>query len=143
MITDKCRRFNGPPMAYLSDNLMEEIHEASLAILEKIGCRVCHPAGRELLERNGARIENEDRVHLPPDLVDWAIEKAPDAITIFDRLGRPAMKKGETTMGERAGKKIADILASHEPIPLDAAADARPNQIIEQAQRRASNIDPS
>jgi hypothetical protein len=28
MIADKCRRFNGPPMAYLSQDLMEVIHGA-------------------------------------------------------------------------------------------------------------------
>ena len=30
MITDKCRRFNGPPMAYLSQDLMKVIHRTSV-----------------------------------------------------------------------------------------------------------------
>ena len=119
MITDKCRRFNGPPMAYLSDKLMEEIHEASLTILEKIGCRVRHPAGRDLLKKNSARIENEDRVHLPPDLVDWAIEKAPDHITIFDRLGQPAMELERSNVYFGTGSDCQYLLDPETAQPRD------------------------
>lgn len=119
MITDKCRRFNGPPMAYLSEDLMEALHEASMTILETVGCRVCHPAGRDLLERNGARIEDEDRVYLPPDLIQWAIEKAPDHITIFDRLGRPAMELARSNVYFGTGSDCQYLLDPETARPRD------------------------
>ncbi|MEL7566256.1 MAG: trimethylamine methyltransferase family protein [Dehalobacterium sp.] len=85
------RQFNASKFRYLAEEQMQEIHSASLSILEDIGALVHHEEAIALLKKAGANVENGNRVYLPSSLVEWAIRTAPSRICVYDRNGRPAM----------------------------------------------------
>ncbi len=62
------------------------IDQASRYILEKVGIRMPLPAALDLLEAAGAKTDrSRGLVYFPPDLVDWAIKKAPAHFTLYAR----------------------------------------------------------
>ena len=85
------RSFAAPPLAYLSEKQMQDIHLAALRILEEIGTDVYHEDALVLLKNAGADIRSGNRVCMPEKLVKWAIDQAPSQIAIYDRNGRKAM----------------------------------------------------
>ena len=58
------------PIEVLSEDQVEAIHNASLRILEDIGMEFMHPAGKEILAREGVKITpGSDRVKLDRGLI--------------------------------------------------------------------------
>ena len=75
-------------MVFLDDAAIQHIHQGSLEILSDLGVRVDHEETLNRLESRGAKIDRTARVaHLPEDLVEWALETTPSAITLSDRRG--------------------------------------------------------
>lgn len=74
----------------LSDQDIEKIHAASLRILERTGCDVRDPGGRELLASAGCSVDG-GRVRIPPNLVEQALKSAPRQVTLYSRTGEQAM----------------------------------------------------
>ena len=81
----------GVPFARLSPDACARVHEAALGILERTGARLMEPRAVDLLARSGARADG-DHVWIPRDLVARALETAPRSVTLYDRLGRPAIE---------------------------------------------------
>jgi trimethylamine--corrinoid protein Co-methyltransferase len=65
----------------------EKIHQAALNVLNQIGVRVDDPEIVRLMQGAGATVDNENRVHIPADLVNWALGQAPRQLRIADRIG--------------------------------------------------------
>jgi len=76
-----------PLLEFLTEKELDEIHYATLEVLERVGANVYHPEARELLYSAGARIENDLRVRIPPHLVEKALQLAPKRVTLSNRLG--------------------------------------------------------
>jgi len=72
--------------AVLSPQEIESIHLASLRILNETGVFLNHEGGRRLLLEAGARLEN-DRVLLPPALVETCIKTCPSTVSVRGRGG--------------------------------------------------------
>ena len=70
---------------------MDQIHMATMRILQEKGMVLQHPEAVEMLKKAGATVKDDNIVFLPRALVQWAIDQAPGGITIFDRNGDPAM----------------------------------------------------
>ncbi|MDA8229380.1 MAG: trimethylamine methyltransferase family protein, partial [Desulfitobacterium hafniense] len=85
------RTFNTSKFQALTNEQMEEVHSASLTILEDVGTVVHHDEAIELLKKAGAYVEKGNRVFLPASLVEGAIRTAPSRVVIYDRNGKPAM----------------------------------------------------
>lgn len=80
-----------PQLKWFSESQLEEIHSATIEVLERAGVRVDHDEALQLLKDAGCLIE--DRVaRIPGWLVEEAIRSAPSQVNIFDRSGKPAMK---------------------------------------------------
>jgi len=79
-----------PHLRVFSDEQVLEVHLAILEILERTGVEVREKRARELLKQAGARVEGE-RVRLPAQLVDWAIQSAPERVVVSSRTGERAM----------------------------------------------------
>ncbi len=74
------------PLRVLSEEQVEEIHEASLAILERVGVEVHGEEALPLLVRAGAEVEaTTRRVRLPRGLVETALRSAPSRFTLHAR----------------------------------------------------------
>lgn len=74
-----------------SDDELDQLHEATLEVLETTGVEVREPEALSLLESEGVAVKDE-RVRIGSETVEWALETAPTAISIFDRDGEAAME---------------------------------------------------
>jgi trimethylamine--corrinoid protein Co-methyltransferase len=80
----------------LSDEDVEAIHEATLRILSEVGILLTEPEGVEILTGSGAAAR-DDRLYLPPDLVEREIAKCPPKVTIYGR-DKKAVVLGDGTL---------------------------------------------
>ncbi len=70
----------------LSNEELDQIHGASMEILEKTGVRMDHPVALEKLASAGARVDKaRQRVYLSQDLVEQALKTAPKSFTCAGR----------------------------------------------------------
>jgi trimethylamine--corrinoid protein Co-methyltransferase len=70
----------------MDEDQVKSMHEATLHVLSETGVVLTLPEGRRHLQEAGAILDQE-RVRLPPDLVEQAIAQAPPAVTIRGRGG--------------------------------------------------------
>jgi trimethylamine--corrinoid protein Co-methyltransferase len=81
-----------PDYRLLTKDQIQEIHRASLEILETIGVRVSHEEAVQLLRDAGCRIKEENVVQIPNWLVEECIHSTPSRITMYNRKGEEAMR---------------------------------------------------
>jgi trimethylamine--corrinoid protein Co-methyltransferase len=81
-----------PRYRLLTQEQIEEIHRASLSVLEKTGVKVGHDEGIELLRAAGCRVKDGNVVLFPNWLVEECIHSTPSSITMYNRKGEEAMK---------------------------------------------------
>lgn len=80
-----------PRITLLEQEHREEIHRASLALLERSGVLVHEDQALKLLKEAGCAVDSGRRVRIPERVVEQALASVPQQIEIFDRLARPAM----------------------------------------------------
>jgi trimethylamine--corrinoid protein Co-methyltransferase len=69
---------------YFSKNDIEQIHEATLTVLETAGLVFTHAPAREIFKTAGCKIDGQ-RVFFPRKLVEAQIKKAPSEFTLYAR----------------------------------------------------------
>ncbi len=84
---------HGAGMAFrtLTPEQIREIHSASCRVLEEVGVVVHHDEAADLLKQAGAYTDAGGRIYIPSALVKRALESAPSRITLYNRLGEPAL----------------------------------------------------
>jgi len=112
----------------LSESDLDRLHAAALEVLRDPGARITRPEARDLLVGNGATLEGEDLVRIPPELVERALDAAPSRFTIFDRTGEAAMELGAGNVYVGAGVTNLNYLdprdSSVGPYSLEATAES-------------------
>jgi trimethylamine--corrinoid protein Co-methyltransferase len=90
-----------PSLAVLDQDQMEQIHDYSLEILSCVGVRVDSERARQLIARAAGPSGTEaDRVRLPRELIEWALQVAPANLQVYDRRGNLAFRlPGQTRFG--------------------------------------------
>ena len=89
----------------LDDREIRAIDDASLAVLERVGVRIPHPAMRERFAAAGASVEGRDSpVRIPAALVERCIGSAEKRFVV---RGRDAAKVARFGYGERNYNSIA------------------------------------
>jgi len=83
--------FTSPQFHLLSDKQMEELHLATLQVLEKTGVAFDCQEAVDILGEAGADVSDPQRVKIPSYLVEQALRTAPKTITLYTREGEPAM----------------------------------------------------
>jgi trimethylamine--corrinoid protein Co-methyltransferase len=78
-------------LTVLSDEQTQELHEATLQLLERVGVVVSHPTAQELLADAGAQLQ-DDRARIPPSLVERALQTAPTRVILSTRDGEEALR---------------------------------------------------
>ena len=86
----------------LSPSDLDQIHSASLRILEKAGVRIDSPEALSLLRQAGAGIEGS-QVRLPARLVENAIASAPGKVTLYARDPAKNLYLGEGSVHFSSG----------------------------------------
>ena len=133
----------------LTDDQMEQLHLATLDILEQVGVKVCEPESLHLLSDAGARVE-EDLVKIPPWMIQEALQTAPCKIAIYNRSGDRAMslEKGQIYFGTgsdtpyiidiETGKRRKSI--KQDTINATRITDALDNMDFVMSMSRASDV---
>lgn len=85
-----------PAINVLSREQIDSIHHYSLEILSRVGIRVDSKRARNLFAHAVNVPENDKVVHIPAEMIDWALAAAPSAIDIHDRLGNFCFQLGNT-----------------------------------------------
>jgi len=98
-----------PQFNILSEDDKEQIYDASLEILENTGMRIDHEEARSIFADAGARVD-DNRVHIPPQLVNEAVKKAPKKVLIYDRDGNLSMRLGGTNSYFGSGTDVPRTL---------------------------------
>jgi trimethylamine--corrinoid protein Co-methyltransferase len=75
----------------LGENECDQIHVASLQILERIGIITRSEEARNILTNAGAKADGQI-VRIPEHMVTKALETAPKRLTLFDREGNAAIE---------------------------------------------------
>jgi trimethylamine--corrinoid protein Co-methyltransferase len=91
-----------PHLGFLSPNQCEQIHQASLEILRRTGVRVFHKEALRLLAEADCPVQEENRVHIPPALVEWALQQPPSRVALCKRGGNQisaALQEREVNFG--------------------------------------------
>lgn len=86
------KRFLSAPLEYLNTEQMQDIHSASLEILEETGTIVHHEEAVELLKHAGARVKDDKHIFIPGKLIEEAVRTAPSSVTIYNRKKEPTMQ---------------------------------------------------
>lgn len=76
-----------PQLKVINDYQIQQIHQATLEVLERTGVQVSHPQALELFHGAGAHIDG-GRVRIPSWLVEDALHKAPTRVVLGDRKGK-------------------------------------------------------
>ena len=83
----------GVTLRVLTDTQIEDIHLASLEILQRTGIAIEHDEAKELLRKNGAAVTG-DLVRIPPDLISRALASAPERVVLYNRQDEPSVDLG-------------------------------------------------
>lgn len=102
--------FDTPRFRKLSDDQVERLHHASLEILDRTGVCLYEPEALELLKKKGLQVEEENRVRIPPGLVEWALAVAPKRAVLCDRHGRRVMPLERNNVFYGPGSDCPDVL---------------------------------
>lgn len=79
----------------LSNIKISHLHRASLEIMSHTGMRFHDEEALSLFKKGGATITDGNIVHIPQNLVEWALRCVPKNIAIYNQEGNPAMGLGE------------------------------------------------
>jgi trimethylamine--corrinoid protein Co-methyltransferase len=90
----------------------EQIHLASLEILERIGVDVHDEKALDILVKGGATSDGL-RVRIPAYMVTRALETAPSTLTLYDRKGKVAIRAGRYNSYYGGGSDCLNILDHH------------------------------
>ncbi len=84
----------------LSEGQIEEIHSATLQVLQSVGVEVYEEEALQLMKDAGADVEGT-RVRIPVWLIQQALASAPKSVTLYNRAGKPAcvLEKGRIYYG--------------------------------------------
>jgi len=94
----------GSQFRILSDKQVEELHFATLQILERTGVTFECEEALTILGNAGADVSNPKAVKIPSYMVDQALRTAPKIITLYTREGEPAIVLNRMT-GTHFGAK--------------------------------------
>ena len=81
-----------PEYRILKEAQIKRIHCATLELLETAGVKVMNGEAREMLGDAGCRQKKDNIVQIPNWLVEDCIRSAPSRITLYNRLGKEAMR---------------------------------------------------
>ena len=88
-----------PPVEIVSDDQLENIHQASLKLLSETGIDVLDVDARTIMKLAGADVKNGDmRVRFDPDLILEVIEHVPSKFTLHARNNEHNVIMGENNI---------------------------------------------
>jgi trimethylamine--corrinoid protein Co-methyltransferase len=100
------------PLEILNEEQCQEIHRATLDVLQNVGLRIEHKGALELLEKNGCPVDyNKMRAKYPPALVEECLRRAPSSFRVKARDPKNDLIIGGNTIyfGPAPGRQTVNI----------------------------------
>ncbi len=88
-----------PGIRLLDEEQQSYIHQNSLQILSQAGVMIESTMARDLFAKAIGTRGDDDKVRIPADLIEWAIESSPSNITLYDRKGKESFRLGSDYTG--------------------------------------------
>ena len=86
---------NFEPLKVLTNSQVEQIHAASLNVLEEVGFKYESAKALKLLEDHGCKIDYDRMIaKIPPSLVEWAILQTPSSFYLKARDSEKSVRFG-------------------------------------------------
>jgi trimethylamine--corrinoid protein Co-methyltransferase len=99
-----------PEIRVMTPEQIKKVHQDALAILGETGVVVDEDGARALFERALGKPSEDHRIKISEELVQWAVNKAPSEIRIYDRLGSPCFElKGNGTQDAVFGVGVTNL----------------------------------
>lgn len=111
-----------PKIDVMTPEQVQKVHRDAVAVLEKTGIAVDDSGARSRLEKAVGKSQSDGRVRIPEEIVQWAIEAAPERIQIFDRSGSPCFELDGT--GANRSVFGAGVTNLHYQDPFDGEISA-------------------
>jgi trimethylamine--corrinoid protein Co-methyltransferase len=105
--------YDTPHFRKLSTDQVERLHHASLEILDRTGVRLFEPEALSLLKKKGIPVEDGNRVHIPPGLVEWALTVAPKRAVLCNRFGERVMPLERNNVFYGPGSDCPNVIDLH------------------------------
>ena len=74
-----------PPVPYLTEDQVKQVHKAALTVLSKTGIHLPHAEARRLIKAAGAKEDKDGRILLPAAMVEDAIARAPSRVPWYNQ----------------------------------------------------------
>ncbi|MBN1483219.1 MAG: trimethylamine methyltransferase family protein [Chloroflexia bacterium] len=106
---------------------LQQVHRATLQLLQEVGLNLTHPTGREMLRGQGVRVEGP-RVRLPADLVERCLGLCPPTVRLQGRDPDRAVVLGDGSWHAHNVGGVPEVLEDGERRPAlrqDVADAAR------------------
>ena len=75
----------------LSDSQLNELHTATLEVMERTGVRMRDEEAVAILTKGGCTVVDGCRVKFPPKLVEWALDVVPKRLQLYNQKAEPVM----------------------------------------------------
>jgi trimethylamine--corrinoid protein Co-methyltransferase len=98
------------PLDILSRSDCDRIHSAVTDILWKVGVSIAHPEARAILGDAGAKVQPDNRVHFPEDVILRAVKSAPSVIALTGLDPSKKVFLGGNQVNFMSGAGILDVL---------------------------------
>lgn len=103
-----------PEIHVLSPENREQVHRYTLDILSRVGIRVDFEPARDLFAAKGFKVDDNQKVFISAEQVDWAITKAPSVVDIYSRKGTPVFQVGNGKNRQtRFGVGVTNLFYQH------------------------------
>jgi trimethylamine--corrinoid protein Co-methyltransferase len=103
---------NFEPVRVLTESQIEQIHTATLNVLDEVGFKYESEKALKVLDEHGARVDYDTMTaKLPTSLVEWAIDKTPSSFYLKARDESKSVRFGGNTLYffNSAGARHVDI----------------------------------
>ena len=99
------------PLKILGDDEVQQIHSATLEVLENVGVRFEDEAVLKFLHEQGAHTDPKTHLaRIPPSLVEEAIKKCPKRVTLYGRTKNHDLTLGDGKVYFTAGANALQLL---------------------------------
>lgn len=117
-------------LTFLSPDDIQRIHHASLRVLSETGILIDDPEGRHLLFEHGAQ-EVNDRLTLPPHLVEECLAQCPSLVTLRGRGGEVTLGDGRLHVHNLGGARDVYDAPGAKLRPATAADVAQSTRLMD------------
>ncbi|MGM0368187.1 MAG: trimethylamine methyltransferase family protein [Actinomycetota bacterium] len=103
---------NFEPIKILSDSKVEQIHSATLQVLEDVGFKYESEKALKVLDKRGCKVDYETKIaKIPPHIVEECIRSTPSSFMVKARDSEKNVRFGANTLYfmNSAGARFSDI----------------------------------